>query len=107
MAMTSPLNISEILLKIGRCIPLRSPDDTKYRTSPPSPCKKFELHLQDLVTCASVNQTWRRTMLSLLWDVYDELEMSNWSISVEYLAHHKSWYGDGFNNWDVPAYESP
>ncbi|KAF9322374.1 hypothetical protein BG003_000045 [Podila horticola] len=103
--MTSPLNIPEILLEIGCCIPLWSPDDTKYQMGRPSRCKKFKLHPQDLVACASVNQIWRRTMLPLLWAVYDELEMNNWNLSAEYLASHKSWYGDGagFNNWDVPA----
>ncbi|KAG0331038.1 hypothetical protein BG000_011261 [Podila horticola] len=105
MTMTSPLNIPEILLEIGRCIPLWSPDDTKYQAGRPPRCKKFKLHPQDLVSCASVNQTWRRTMLPLLWAVYDELEMSSWNLSAEYLASHKAWYGDGagFNNWDVPA----
>lgn len=75
------MNLPEIIQRIGWFLPLWEPTEVQGNS--------FVLYPQDLVACARVCHTWRRTLLPLLGRVYDGEEMERWNTAwPNYLFPH-------------------
>lgn len=76
----------EIIFRMGWFVPLwetipsYNSDSGSYTFSP-----------QDLIACLLVNRTWHRTLLPILWMVYDSRQNHAWSITEEevFQAHSR------------------
>ncbi|KAF9142000.1 hypothetical protein BGX30_003628 [Mortierella sp. GBA39] len=70
MPPSHPLDIPEILTRIGLFLPLWADNNNNNSFRPTSEQRtRFEPHT--FLTCASVSKTWRQAFLPLLWHRYD------------------------------------
>lgn len=81
--MTNPLEIYEIIHRVGQFVPCWMPNE---RVS-----NRLDFHPRDLIACIMVCRLWRTSLTPLLWLVYDEGQMSiGWRIPTEVLGAHNS-----------------
>lgn len=84
MTKHNPLNLPEVIYKLGQFLPLwsRGTGDTgdKYVYSP-----------QTFLACIQVSQMWHAVLTPLLWKAYDSAAMAHWQIPLSTFvsnSHH-------------------
>lgn len=75
MPPSHPLDIPEILTRIGLFLPLWV--DSKNNISSPTSERRTHFKPHTFLTCASVSKTWRQAFLPILWHRYDCILMKS------------------------------
>ncbi|KAF9147795.1 hypothetical protein BG015_010513 [Linnemannia schmuckeri] len=79
----NPLDVSEILLRVGYHLPL-----WKLQNESPT-VYTYAFHPQDLRSCLQVSKHWHQVLLPFLWELYIYPAMNNVPSSrINYIAHH-------------------
>jgi hypothetical protein len=87
MERINPLDLPEIIMTFGRCIPLwKHSDNLGFYDFNPKP----------LLTLTLVNKTWRSALLPVIWYVYNGFVMRHVpkQIILKYSVHFRLFFGD-------------
>ncbi|KAG0332476.1 hypothetical protein BG000_009978 [Podila horticola] len=100
--MTHPLEIPEILIRIGSFIPLW----IHYQDEDGNDVVEFTPN--DLIAAIKVDRIWRNTLTLLLWAVYDDDSPKQKSIppaTIEAYSHHLRYFSL-IHLWSIPVLHS-
>ncbi|KAG0038480.1 hypothetical protein BGZ82_000099 [Podila clonocystis] len=92
--MTNPLEMYEVVQRVGHFIQIhKRREDHRYL--------HFDFHPKDLISCMSVNKTWRQALTPMLWRVYNEEDMNKLHVPTKLPQANSQyfWYLDIGTPW--------